>query len=103
MMPTLIAKGKRFQKNLSVTSSKARLNHFTFLTRDPTKLFWKKAFYLPTANRYAKGTPIINILKLEEGEKVTALIPIKEFDNKHYLFPSTAPKINQAVTLLKNN
>ena len=54
------------------------------------KLFWLKVYEVPQGGRAARGKPIVNLLKLEEGEKVTAILPVKEFDDQHYVFMATA-------------
>jgi len=54
------------------------------------KLFWLKVYEVPQGGRAARGKPIVNLLKLEEGEKVTAILPVKEFDDAHFVFMATA-------------
>jgi DNA gyrase subunit A len=54
------------------------------------KLFWLKVYEVPQGGRASRGKPIVNLLKLEEGEKVTAILPVKEFDDQHYVFMATA-------------
>jgi DNA gyrase subunit A len=54
------------------------------------KLFWLKVYEVPQGGRAARGKPIVNLLKMEEGEKVTAILPVKEFDENHYVFMATA-------------
>ncbi|MBQ8541465.1 MAG: DNA gyrase subunit A [Clostridia bacterium] len=53
------------------------------------KMYRLKAYQLPEAGRQAKGTPIINILPIESGEKVTALIPLREFEEGKYIVMAT--------------
>lgn len=53
------------------------------------RMYKLKAYQLPEAGRQAKGTAIINLLPLEENEKITAVIPIKSFDEASYLFMCT--------------
>ncbi len=53
------------------------------------KVHWKKVYNIPTGGRYSKGKAIVNLIELDEGEKVTANIAVKEFDEKHYLFFAT--------------
>ena len=48
-----------------------------------------KAYEIPEASRTARGTAIINLLQLQPGEKITAVIPIKEYTEGHYLFMAT--------------
>ena len=54
------------------------------------KLYWKKAYEFPQASRASRGRPINNILPLEEGEKITALLPVREYDAEYYVFMATA-------------
>jgi DNA gyrase subunit A len=53
------------------------------------KVYWVKVYEIPQAGRYSKGKAIVNLLPVEEGERITANIPIKEFDDEHYLFMAT--------------
>ena len=48
-----------------------------------------KAYEIPEAGRTARGTAIINLLQLQPGEKITAVIPIKEYKEGEYLFMAT--------------
>jgi DNA gyrase subunit A len=54
------------------------------------KLYWLKVFEVPAGSRTARGKPIVNMFPLEEGEKITAVVPVKEFDENHYVFMATA-------------
>jgi len=53
------------------------------------QIYWLKVYEIPTAGKYAKGKAIINLLNLKDGDKITTLIPIKEFDDIHYLIMAT--------------
>ncbi len=53
------------------------------------KVYWVKVYMMPMAGRYSKGKAIVNILPLAQDEKVTASIPVKEFDDKRFLFMAT--------------
>ena len=53
------------------------------------KVYWLKVYSLPEASRQAMGKAIINLLSLEENEKVTAYIPVKSFDSENYLVMTT--------------
>ena len=53
------------------------------------KLYWLKVYELPQAGRSARGKPLVNLLPLEEGERITAILPIKEFDPELYVFMAT--------------
>ena len=54
------------------------------------KLYWLKVFEVPAGSRTSRGKPIVNMFPLEEGEKITAVVPVKEFDQDHYVFMATA-------------
>ncbi|HYL89460.1 MAG TPA: DNA gyrase subunit A [Burkholderiales bacterium] len=54
------------------------------------KLYWLKVFEVPAGSRTSRGKPIVNMFPLEEGEKVTAVVPVKEFDQEHFVFMATA-------------
>ncbi|MFN2643414.1 MAG: DNA gyrase C-terminal beta-propeller domain-containing protein, partial [Burkholderiales bacterium] len=54
------------------------------------KLYWLKVFEVPAGSRSSRGKPIVNMFPLEQGEKITAVVPVKEFDQDHYVFMATA-------------
>lgn len=54
------------------------------------RLYWLKVYQLPLASRNARGRPIINILPLEENERITAILPIREFEEGKYVLMATA-------------
>lgn len=53
------------------------------------RLYWLKVYQLPLASRNARGRPIVNILPLEEDERITAILPIQEFEAGKYVFMAT--------------
>ncbi|TLY71661.1 MAG: DNA gyrase subunit A [Gammaproteobacteria bacterium] len=53
------------------------------------KVYWLKVYELPQAGRGARGKPMVNLLPLEEGEKINALLPIKQYDEQHFVFMAT--------------
>ncbi|MBU6505740.1 MAG: DNA gyrase subunit A, partial [Betaproteobacteria bacterium] len=54
------------------------------------RVYWLRVFNVPAGNRTSRGKPIINLLQLEEGEKINAILPVKEFDDQHYVFMATS-------------
>jgi len=54
------------------------------------KVYWKRVFELPQAGRGSRGKPMVNLLPLEEGEKINAVLPIKQFDDGHFVFMATS-------------
>ncbi len=65
------------------------------------KVYWLKVHNIPEASRQAKGKAIVNLLSLEEGEKISAFIPIKEFDDKHFLVLATKNGIVKKTNLVE--
>lgn len=64
-------------------------HHFIMFFTNKGKVYRLKAYEIPESGRTARGTAIINLLQLMPGEKITAIIPIKEYKNGRYLFMST--------------
>src|SRR5438874_59192 len=56
------------------------------------RLYWLKVYEVPAGSRSARGKPIVNMFPLEEGEKITAVVPVKEFDENHYVFMATSQR-----------
>ena len=63
------------------------------------KVYWLKVYELPVASRIARGRPFVNLLPLEEREKINAILPIREFDEGHFIFMATAAGIVKKVSL----
>ncbi len=54
------------------------------------KVYWLKVYELPQAGRNARGKPMVNLLPLEEGEKINAVLPVKQYDEQHFVFMATS-------------
>ncbi|WP_035056840.1 DNA gyrase subunit A [Andreprevotia chitinilytica] len=54
------------------------------------RVYWLKVYELPQGSRTSRGRPIVNLLPLEEGEKINAVLPVKEFREDQYVFMATA-------------
>ncbi|BAZ94564.1 DNA gyrase subunit A [Thiohalobacter sp. COW1] len=54
------------------------------------KVYWLKVYQLPVAGRQARGKPIVNLLPLEQGERINAVLPIRDFDTEDFIFMATA-------------
>ncbi|HEX7113447.1 MAG TPA: DNA gyrase subunit A, partial [Mizugakiibacter sp.] len=64
--------------------------HDTLLTfTSAGRVFWLRVYQIPEAGPGARGKPIVNLLPLEEGEKVQAVLPVREFDDQHYVLFAT--------------
>ena len=54
------------------------------------KVYWLKVYQLPVASRAARGKPFVNLLPLEQGEKINAILPIREFTENKFIFMATS-------------
>ena len=54
------------------------------------KVYWLKVYQLPVASRASRGKPFVNLLALDEGEKINAILPIKEFSENKFIFMATS-------------
>ena len=54
------------------------------------KVYWLKVYLVPYGSRIAKGKPLVNLLPLVEGERINALLPIREYRSDSYIFMATA-------------
>ena len=64
-------------------------HHYMMFFTNTGKVYRLKAYEIPEASRTARGTAIINLLQLQPGEKITAVIPISEYTEGNYLFMAT--------------
>jgi DNA gyrase subunit A len=64
--------------------------HDTLLAFSSTgRVYWQKVYQIPEAGPNARGKPIVNLLPLAEGEQVQAVVPVREYDDGHYVFFAT--------------
>jgi DNA gyrase subunit A len=54
------------------------------------KVYWLKVYEVPLAGRNSRGRPMVNLLPLGDGEKINALLPIKQYDEQHFVFMATS-------------
>lgn len=81
--------------HLVVASNHATVMCFT----SRGKVYWLKVYDVPQASRGSKGRPIVNLLPLEENESVTAILPLKQYPDDHYVFMATQAGIVKRVDL----
>lgn len=74
-----------FVQHLFVTNSH---NHLLFFT-DKGKVYRIKAYEIPELGRTARGTPVINLIQIEQGESVNAVISVEQFEGDQHLFFAT--------------
>ncbi|MNI41474.1 DNA gyrase subunit A [compost metagenome] len=78
-------KDNDFVEHLFVTNS----HHYLMFFTDRGKAYRLKAYEIPELGRTARGTPIINLIQIEQGETVNAVIPVERFDEDKFLFFAT--------------
>ena len=74
-----------FVEHLFVTNT----HHYLMFFTDKGKAYRLKAYEIPDLSRTARGTPIINLIQIEQGETINAVIPVESFDADQYLFFAT--------------
>ncbi len=79
-------KDEDFVEHLLIASTHDTILCFT----NAGKVYWLKVFQIPLAGRQSKGRPIINLLPLSEGERITSILPVREYDDQHFIFMATA-------------
>ena len=84
-----------FVKDLIITSTHDNLLFFT----NTGKVYKIKAYEIPEGKRTARGTPVVNFLNLMQHERVTAVMPVKEFSNERYLVAVTRNGIIKKTSL----
>ena len=79
-------KDEDFVEHLLIASTHATILCFSNLG----KVYWLRVFQIPLAGRGARGRPMVNLLPLDEGERVTSILPVEEYTAGHYIFMATA-------------
>lgn len=78
-------KEEDFVEQVFVASTHDYILFFT----DKGKCYWLKVFEIPQEGRASRGKAIVNLLRVESDEKIAAFVPVKEFDDRHYVFMVT--------------
>ncbi len=63
------------------------------------RLYWLKVYQLPLASRAARGKPIVNLLPLEENERITAILPVREYEDDKFILMATADGVVKKTPL----
>ena len=79
-------KDEDFVEHLLIASTHATILCFSNMG----KVYWLKVYQIPLAGRNSRGRPMVNLLPLEEGERVTSILPVNEYTEGHYIFMATA-------------
>jgi len=65
------------------------------------KVYWLKVYQLPQASRISRGKPIINLLQLEEKERINTILPVRSFTDEQFVFMATANGVVKKTSLLE--
>ncbi len=79
-------KDEDFVEHLLIASTHATILCFSNLG----KVYWLKVYQIPLAGRNSRGRPMVNLLPLEAGERVTSILPVEEYAEGNYIFMATA-------------
>ena len=82
----LAVKDEDFVEHLLIASTHATILCFSNLG----KVYWLKVYLIPLAGRNSRGRPMVNLLPLEAGERVTSILPVEKYAEGHYIFMATA-------------
>jgi DNA gyrase subunit A len=65
------------------------------------RVYWLKVYEVPQGSRISRGKPIVNLFPLEEDEKINAILPVKVFDENHYIFMATSRGTVKKTSLIE--
>ena len=83
-------KGMESKEDDFVTTLFIASNHTYILFFTNTgRCYWLKVYQIPEAGRSSRGKPIVNMLDLKPGEKIAAFVPVREFDERHFIVAVT--------------
>ena len=79
-------KDEDFVEHLLIASTHATILCFSNMG----KVYWLKVYQIPLAGRNSRGRPMVNLLPLDDGERVTSILPVDEYTEGHFIFMATA-------------
>ena len=88
-------KDEDFVDNLFVANTHDTILCFSSLG----KVYWMKVYELPQAGRTSRGKPIVNLLPLQEDERINAILPVKDFTQEAYVFMATSQGVVKKTPL----
>ncbi|KPL19003.1 MAG: DNA gyrase subunit A [candidate division Zixibacteria bacterium SM23_81] len=90
-------KEEDFVEHLFIASTHDYILFFT----DRGRCYWLKVHWIPQGGRMAKGRAVANLLKIQPGESIAAFVPVKFFDDEHYVITATRKGIIKKTLLAK--
>jgi DNA gyrase subunit A len=88
-------KDEDFVEHLLVASTHSTILCFSNLG----KVYWLKVYQIPVAGRQSRGRPMVNLLPLDPGERVTSILPVAEYTEDHFIFMATAQGVVKKTAL----
>ncbi len=92
----MITKEADFVEHLFIASTHS---YILFLT-NKGRCHWLKVYDIPQGGRTSRGRPVVNMLEVGSGEKLAAIVPVKQFDENHYLIQCTKQGLVKKTSLL---
>ena len=89
-------KEEDFVEQLFIASTKDYLLCFT----DAGRMYWLKVYEIPEGSRTTKGKAVVNLVNVTDGEKITTILPVKEFSENTYLFMATQNGVVKKTSLV---
>ncbi|MCL2761176.1 MAG: DNA gyrase subunit A [Desulfuromonadales bacterium] len=90
-------KEEDFVEHLFIASTKDYMLFFT----DAGKVYWLKVYEIPEGSRTTRGKAIVNLLNLSEGEKISAILPVREFTQDRFIMMATRNGIVKKTPLME--
>jgi DNA gyrase subunit A len=90
-------RGEDFVKNIFITST----HHYLLFFTNKGKVYRLKAYEIPESSRTSRGTAIVNLLQLDPQEKITAVIPLREYQEDIYLVMATKQGIVKKSSIME--
>jgi DNA gyrase subunit A len=88
-------KEEDFVEHLFIASTHDYILFFT----DRGRCYWLKVHWIPQGGRMAKGRSVANLLKIRQGESIAAFVPVKQFDDEHYVITGTTNGVIKKTAL----
>jgi len=77
----------------------ANTHNYVLCFSNKGKLYWIKVYEVPQGSRTSRGKPVVNLLKMEEGERINAILPVAEFSEDQYVFFATQEGVVKKTAL----
>ncbi|MHC9539880.1 MAG: DNA gyrase subunit A [Vulcanimicrobiota bacterium] len=93
----LTLKEEDFLEHVFVTST----HHFLLFITNRGRMYRLKVYEINEASRQSKGTALVNLLPIEQGERVSSVVPVREFNDQHYILMATKKALVKKTNLIE--